>query len=92
MLAPRNERSLRHARPDQLSVYKQNGYQLAWSDGTRPRPTIDGLITAVRAADQDGLEPPTYHVDELDAASKRAGSGPSSTRKRAMTSRASKAR
>jgi murein L,D-transpeptidase YcbB/YkuD len=52
--------------------YKQNGYQLAWSDGTRPRAVLDGLVAAVRAADQDGLEPGDYHVDELDAARRAA--------------------
>jgi murein L,D-transpeptidase YcbB/YkuD len=52
--------------------YKQNGYQLAWSDGTRPRGTLDGLITAVRAADQDGLEPGAYHVSGIDAARRAA--------------------
>jgi murein L,D-transpeptidase YcbB/YkuD len=62
----------RHAWHEAQRFYKQNGYQLAWSDGKRPRGTLDGLIAAVRAADQDGLEPADYHVDELDAARKVA--------------------
>jgi hypothetical protein len=33
---------------------------------------LDGLIAAVRAADQDGLVPADYHVDELDAARRMA--------------------
>ena len=62
----------RHAWHEAQRFYKQNGYQLAWSDGTRPRGTFDGLIAAVRAADQDGLEPGAYRVDELDTARKAA--------------------
>jgi murein L,D-transpeptidase YcbB/YkuD len=58
----------RHAWQEAQRFYKQNGYQLAWSDGARPRPALDGLMSAVRAADQDGLEPGDYHVDELEAA------------------------
>jgi murein L,D-transpeptidase YcbB/YkuD len=58
----------RHAWHETQRFYKQSGYQLAWSDGKRPRRALDDLIGAVRAADQDGLEPGDYHVDELDAA------------------------
>jgi murein L,D-transpeptidase YcbB/YkuD len=58
----------RHAWHESQRFYKQNGYQLAWSDGARPRPALDGLISAVRAADHDGLDPADYHVDEIDAA------------------------
>ena len=58
----------RHAWQEAQRFYKQNGYQLAWSDGKRTRGTLDGLLAAVRAADQDGLEPADYHVAELDAA------------------------
>ncbi|OLC76004.1 MAG: hypothetical protein AUH72_19665 [Acidobacteria bacterium 13_1_40CM_4_65_8] len=46
--------------------YKQNGYAIVWSDGKSPRPQMDGLIRAIRAADQEGLQPPDYGVDELD--------------------------
>jgi murein L,D-transpeptidase YcbB/YkuD len=62
----------RHAWHEAQRFYKQNGYQLAWSDGKRPRGTLDGLIAAVHAADQDGLDPADYRVDELDAARKVA--------------------
>ena len=58
----------RHSWHEAQRFYKQNGYQLAWSDGTHLRATMDGLISAVRAADEDGLDPADYHVDELDAA------------------------
>src|SRR5437016_9827945 len=62
----------RHSWQEAQRFYKQNGYQLAWSDGKRPRGTLDGLIAAVRAADQDGLEPGDYQIDELDAARRAA--------------------
>ena len=48
--------------------YKQNGYQLVWSDGTRPRGQVEGLVKALRTAGEDGLEPADYQVEELDAA------------------------
>jgi murein L,D-transpeptidase YcbB/YkuD len=52
--------------------YRQNGYQLAWSDGTRARAPFDALLRALHAADREGLEPSDYRVAELDAAP-RAG-------------------
>jgi murein L,D-transpeptidase YcbB/YkuD len=62
----------RHAWQEAQRFYKQNGYQLAWSNGARPRAALDGLLSAIRAADQDGLEPGDYHVDDLDAARRTA--------------------
>jgi murein L,D-transpeptidase YcbB/YkuD len=62
----------RHAWHEAQRFYTQNGYHLAWSDGTHPRATLDGLIAAVRAADQDGLEPGAYHADGIDAARRTA--------------------
>ena len=62
----------RHAWHEAQRFYKRNGYQLAWSDGKSPRGTLEGLINALRAADQDGLEPAEYHIDELDAARRAA--------------------
>jgi murein L,D-transpeptidase YcbB/YkuD len=53
---------------EEQRFYKQNGYQLVWSDGKRAGVQVNGLIRAIRAADQEGLEPADYHVDELDAA------------------------
>jgi murein L,D-transpeptidase YcbB/YkuD len=48
--------------------YRQNGYQLVWSDGTRARAPFDALLRALHAADREGLEPSDYRVAELDAA------------------------
>jgi murein L,D-transpeptidase YcbB/YkuD len=57
-----------HLWQEEQRFYKQNGYQLAWSDGKRPRGQIEGLVNALRAAGDDGLEPADYRVDELEAA------------------------
>jgi murein L,D-transpeptidase YcbB/YkuD len=57
-----------HLWREEQRFYKQNGYQLVWSDGKRPRGQTEGLVRALRAAGEDGLEPSDYHVDELDAA------------------------
>jgi len=56
----------RHAWQEVQRFYKQNGYAVVWSDGKSPRPQMDGLIRAVRAADQEGLEPADYAADALD--------------------------
>jgi len=48
--------------------YRQNGFQLVWSDGTRARAPFDALLRALHAADREGLEPSDYRVAELDAA------------------------
>ena len=55
---------------EEQRFYRQNGYQLVWSDGKRPRGQMEGLIRALGSAGDDGLEPVDYHVDELDAARK----------------------
>jgi len=57
-----------HVWQEEQRLYKQNGYQLVWSDGKRPRRQIDGLVSALRSAGDDGLDPADYRVDELDAA------------------------
>jgi murein L,D-transpeptidase YcbB/YkuD len=50
---------------DAQRFYQQNGYTLVWSDGKRVRPQMDGLIRAIHAADQEGLNPADYGADEL---------------------------
>jgi len=54
-----------HVWQEARRFYKQNDYSLVWSDGSRPRAALDSLITAVRAADQEGLVPGDYGIDEL---------------------------
>jgi murein L,D-transpeptidase YcbB/YkuD len=53
---------------EEQRFYRQHGYQVAWTDGKRAHGQLEGLIRALRAAGEDGLEPADYHVDELDAA------------------------
>lgn len=57
-----------HLWQEEQRFYRQNGYQLVWSDAKRPRGQMEGLIRALRSAGDDGLEPADYNVDELDAA------------------------
>ena len=56
-----------HVWQEERRFYKQNGEHLAWSDGRRLWPQADGLLRALRAADQDGLNPADYHVDAIAA-------------------------
>jgi murein L,D-transpeptidase YcbB/YkuD len=56
---------------EEQRFYRQTGDQLAWSDGRHPRREVDALVRALRAADQEGLDPADYRVDDLEAA--RAG-------------------
>jgi murein L,D-transpeptidase YcbB/YkuD len=53
---------------EEQRFYKQSGYRLVWSDGRQPRAPVDGLIRALRAAGEHGLEPADYQVDALEAA------------------------
>jgi murein L,D-transpeptidase YcbB/YkuD len=46
-------------------VYKENGYAPVWNDGRKPRSQMDGLLRALQAANQEGLDPAAYGVDEL---------------------------
>jgi murein L,D-transpeptidase YcbB/YkuD len=62
----------RHAWQETQRFYNQNGYQLVWSDGTRARATLEELVNAVRAVEQDGLDPADYQVDDLAAARRAA--------------------
>src|SRR3954470_680379 len=40
--------------------YQQNAYRPVWVSGTRVRGQLDGLIRALRAAEQEGLTPAAY--------------------------------
>jgi murein L,D-transpeptidase YcbB/YkuD len=56
-----------HVWQEERRFYKQTGYQLAWSNGSRPNSRMDSLVTAIRAADQEGLEPSDFGADEIAA-------------------------
>src|SRR5688500_7949292 len=50
--------------------YERNGLRLAWSDGRKPGPAVDGLLNALRNADREGLDSAAYDAAGLDAARK----------------------
>jgi murein L,D-transpeptidase YcbB/YkuD len=47
--------------------YERRVYRPAWSDDSGPLSHIDGLITAIGLADQEGLRPGDYHLAKLQA-------------------------
>ena len=53
---------------DERRFYEQNGYQLVWSDGKRPRRVAESLVRAIQAAADDGLDPADYDIHSLAAA------------------------
>jgi murein L,D-transpeptidase YcbB/YkuD len=57
------------------TLYEQRGFRPAWGDPARTRQLLD----AIRAADQDGLQPSDYHLGRiehlLDAPAARTGAG-----------------
>jgi murein L,D-transpeptidase YcbB/YkuD len=64
--AERGERG-HHLWQEEQRFYRQNGYQLVWTSGQRPRAQVDGLIRGLRASQHEGLDPADYHVDDLEA-------------------------
>src|SRR5439155_1881265 len=55
-----------HLWQEEQRFYRQNGYQLVWTSGNRPRSQMDGLIRGLRALPEEGLDPADYHVDDLE--------------------------
>lgn len=45
--------------------YEGRGYEPAWLDGTNPRPRMRGLLAALSAAEDEGLDPELYNVSLL---------------------------
>jgi len=45
--------------------YKETGYRLTWSDGVRPFSDVEDLVRILGEADREGLDPSTYHIDDL---------------------------
>jgi len=53
---------------DPLSVeqfYRQRAFVPAWSEGLQPSPNADVLVAAIRAAEEEGLDPDHYHLPEV---------------------------
>src|SRR4029450_10589770 len=65
---PENSKRTRRVWDETRRFYEANGTQLAWSDARKPRPTVAGLVRALRAADREGLGAADYDVSGLDAA------------------------
>lgn len=45
--------------------YERRIFQPAWMDNDGPTPHVKQLIDAIRRADQEGLRPEDYHLDEI---------------------------
>src|ERR1041385_8249060 len=52
---------------DEQRFYQQNDYRLIWIDGRRPGPAMAALVRALRASDEEGLDPRRYGVDAIDS-------------------------
>jgi murein L,D-transpeptidase YcbB/YkuD len=63
---PEGGKRARRVWQEEQRFYERNGYQLVWIAGNRRRTQIDGLIRALRVADQDGLRPTDYNGDAID--------------------------
>jgi murein L,D-transpeptidase YcbB/YkuD len=46
--------------------YQSNGHQLVWVDTSALRSAADSMIAIIRSADQYGLIPDDYHLNEID--------------------------
>lgn len=46
--------------------YVRRLYRPAWSDARGPTPLIDDLVSALRQADREGLQPDDYHLAAID--------------------------
>jgi murein L,D-transpeptidase YcbB/YkuD len=50
------------------SVYRERSYRPLWFAGLQPRPEAYALVTQLKQADADGLDPRAYGADRLAAA------------------------
>ncbi|MEO5896875.1 MAG: L,D-transpeptidase family protein [Vicinamibacterales bacterium] len=57
------------------TFYERRKFQSAWITNAKPRPEIDDLITAIREADREGLDPDLYNVAMLEQRRKEASKG-----------------
>ena len=55
--------------------YRTREYKAAWVRGTAPAPQLSELITALRAAHEDGLDPQLYNVSHLEQRHQEANKG-----------------
>lgn len=50
-----------------IRYYQQTGFAPTWIDPNGPTSLADSLVSALRAADRDGLRPADYHVAVIDS-------------------------
>jgi len=55
--------------------YQKRGDAPAWIEDRKPRGQVDDLITALQAADREGLDPALYNVSTLSTLRQEAGRG-----------------
>jgi L,D-transpeptidase YcbB len=57
------------------TFYERRQHQVAWIDNELPRPQMDALIRAIRAADREGLDPELYGLSFLEGRRNEAAKG-----------------
>ena len=57
------------------TFYDRRAYSPAWIDGESPRPQMDAFLTALRAADREGLDPELYGFSFLHGRREEASKG-----------------
>ena len=56
--------------------YRSDRYRLLWVDGRVLKPEAVALIARLRSSDRDGLDPATYHLQQLNQEVAGAGKDP----------------
>jgi len=54
------------------AFYERREYKAAWIRNDRPRPQMDGLVRALKAADHEGLDPELYSASLLEVRRREA--------------------
>ena len=57
------------------TFYERRNFAPAWIDDGAPRPQMDALINAIRAADREGIDPELYSASLLDRRKEEASKG-----------------
>ncbi len=55
--------------------YERRQFAPAWINGTKPRAQLDQLVTALKSASHEGLDPEMYNVALLEQRREEAGKG-----------------
>ncbi|MBA2301922.1 MAG: L,D-transpeptidase family protein [Acidobacteria bacterium] len=57
------------------AFYQERNFAPAWLDKAKPRPQLDALLRAIRAAEHEGLDPEIYNVSMLEVRRDEASKG-----------------